>query len=223
MERLCSLISGGKDSVYATTLAKLSGNKISCGLCIIPKDDSWMFHIPFTKHIETIEKALNFPILKIKTEGKKEEELEDLKEGLTILKEKYRITGVVTGAIASEYQRMRINKICDKLGLTVYSPLWHKDYKQLLLEESQYLDFTIVKIAGEGLKKEWLGKIVKDDIVIEILNSKIINPVFEGGEAETLVLNAPIFKKRIVLKDKRIVENSDYDIDLHAKLELEDK
>ncbi len=223
MERLCALISGGKDSVYATTLAKISGRKISCGLCLVPKEDSWMFHIPFTKNIETIEKVLDFPILKIKTEGKKEEELNDLKEGLTILKEKYRITGVVTGAISSEYQRMRINKVCQELGLTNYSPLWHKDYKQLLLEESQYLDFTIVKIAGEGLKKEWLGRTVKDDIVVDILNSELINPVFEGGEAETLVLDAPIFKKKIVLKNKQIIEHSEYDIELKARLELEEK
>ncbi len=223
MQRLCSLISGGKDSIYATYIALLNSRDIVCALSMIPKSDSWMFHVPFINQIDIFQEATNIPLIKIETSGKKEEELKELKRGLLLAKQKYKIDGIITGAIASEYQRMRINMICNELNLDVFSPLWHKSYVNLLKEESNILEFTIVKIAGEGLKKEWLGKVVKEDIVEEILNSKIINPVFEGGEAETLSLNAPFFKKKIKITNQKIIAEGPYNYSLKGTLTLVDK
>ena len=74
-----------------------------------------------------------------------------------------------------------------------------------------------------GLDQSWLGRIVNEETVEDLieLNKKYqISPVGEGGEYETLVTNAPFFKKKIqVLKMERIWKNqSGYLHVIEAKL-----
>ena len=68
------------------------------------------------------------------TRGEKEDELIDLKKALQKAKKKYRIEGVVTGALYSNYQRERIEKVCDSLGLKIFSPLWHVSQEEEMRE-----------------------------------------------------------------------------------------
>ncbi len=214
-----ALVSGGKDSIYALTLTLLSGKKVSCLINLLPKEDSWMFHHPYSDKVELIAKALGLPVITRKIES--DDELLDLKSILDEAKKRFGINAIVTGAIASEYQRMRINLIAEELNLRVFSPLWHKDFEQLLREESMYLDVIIVKIMSEGLKHEILGKIIKEKEVEEILKAKLINPVFEGGEAETFCIYAPFYRKKIKLKNPKIISTSEYEAYLDAEFFLE--
>ena len=55
------------------------------------------------------------------------------------------------GAIESQYQASRVQKICDSLGLKVYAPLWHRDPEELLNEMSKVLDIRIVQVSADGL------------------------------------------------------------------------
>ena len=118
------------------------------------------------------------------------EELDALKEALA----KMEIKGIITGAIASEYQKQRIDKIGHELGMPTYSPLWHKD--NVLLEEMEkHFEIFITAVSAEGLGRELLGKNFR-----EIGKRKHIHPLLEGGEGETFVTDAPFFKKRIEIK-----------------------
>ncbi|MDO8642674.1 MAG: diphthine--ammonia ligase [Candidatus Woesearchaeota archaeon] len=207
------LFSGGKDSTYAAWLMKQQNYEISCLITLKSKNpDSYMFHTPNIHLVDTQAEALGIPLLVQETEGEKEHELADLKKAIVQAQKKYGIEGVVTGALASSYQRDRIEKVCDELGLTVFSPLWHKDQEQELHEILDAgFSFIIVKVASEGLDKTWLGRVITEkDInrLVELNKKTGLNIAFEGGEAETLMIDGPLFKKRIEIEESEIVEES---------------
>src|SRR5512137_1054998 len=112
--RVAALFSGGKDSVFAVYITQQFGWEVSHLVTLLPeKSDSWMFHSINIHLTEQLAKTLDIPLAKKSTKGEKETELVDLKHLLQDLE----IDGVVSGAIASEYQRTRIEKICDELEI----------------------------------------------------------------------------------------------------------
>lgn len=208
--KLGVLFSGGKDSTLATWLAKKQGYEIGCLITLISKNPhSYMFHTPSIKQTEKQAKAMKTPFIKVKTEGGKEKELKDLERAIEKAKKEYGIEGIVTGAVESVYQASRIQKICDKLDLECFNPLWQKDQISLL-EDLIKNKFSVVitGVFAYPLNEKWLGRKIDKKFVEEVkeLNKKYkINPAGEGGEFETFVLHAPgLFKKELKIKDKKI-------------------
>jgi len=203
------LFSGGKDSTYAIYLAKKYGYKIACLISVISKNkESYMFHTPTISKTEQQAKAMNIPIVIQNTPGKKEEELKDLEKVIKKVKDEFKIKGIITGTIQSVYQASRIQKICNKLNLECFNPLWQKD-------EFEYLDELIknkfkIIIAGVfayPLDKFFIGREINQEFIKEIknLNKRYkIHPAGEGGEFETFVLNCPLFKKELKIVDSKI-------------------
>jgi len=180
--------------------------KIKCLITINSENkDSYMYHTPLIDLTSLQAKSLNMPIILEKTKGIKEKELTALRKALKRAKEKYKINGISTGALYSNYQRERIEKIADKIGLKVFSPLWHKDqYFEVLEIINLGIKTIIVKIASYGLDKNLLGKVIDKNMLetFSKLNKKIgFNIAGEGGEYETFVIDAPLFKKKIEIKD----------------------
>lgn len=225
--KLGALFSGGKDSCYAL-YKESEENEIACLLSVVSENqESYMFHTPNIHLTKLQAEAMNMPLLTETTKGVKEEELKDLKKLIQKAKEKYKIEGITTGAIASNYQASRINKLCDELKLKCISPLWKRDQIEIVKEMiSNKFEIKIVAIACEGLGEEWLGKtITKENFdKINLLSKKFgFNPAFEGGEAETLVIDCPLFKKRLnIIKAKKEYKNNN-GIYLIEKAELVDK
>ncbi len=211
--RLGVLLSTGKDSMFALSTMKRQNYPISCLITIRSKNkDSFMFHTPTVSLAALQAKALNLPLVIAATKGKKEEELIDLRKAFHVAKRRHRIEGIVTGALFSNYQRDRIEKIADELSLKIFSPLWHIDqglYIKNLIRE--HFEVIITHIAADGFSEQWLGRKLDAGAVEEIIKlsvAKGMNPSFEGGEAETLVLDCPLFEKKIVIdKKKKIMEN----------------
>ena len=207
--RLGILFSGGKDSAFASYLAKKEGNELICLISIISKNpESFMFHTPSIKEVEKQAKVIDLPILTKTTKGKKEEELKDLEEVIKKAKEKFKLEGIVTGAVASNYQASRIQKICDKLNLKCINPLWGIDQIKLLkkLIKNKF-KVIIVGVAAYPLDKSWLGKEINKDFIKDakkMYEKYKINPAGEGGEFESFVLNCPLFKKGLKVIDKKI-------------------
>ncbi|MFP4189898.1 MAG: diphthine--ammonia ligase [Candidatus Woesearchaeota archaeon] len=212
--RLGVLWSGGKDSAFAAWIMKQQNYELSCLISVeSTNEDSYMFHTPNISIVDMHSEASGIPLVKRKTEGQKEEELSDLREAIKEAKEKYGIEGVVTGAIFSNYQRDRVEAICDEQELKIFSPLWHMEQKsemKRILKEGFVV--SMVKIAGYGLDKDWLGESITMDSIrrlVELNERYKINIAGEGGEFETLVLDAPFFKKKIIIDDYTIEEDSE--------------
>ncbi len=206
-KRVCGLISGGKDSNYAFYKALMRGYEPVCILSIKPgRTDSWMFHVPHTSLVKYQAKAMGLEEIyyEFEVSGVKEEEVEELFNILLELKEKVGFDVISVGAIASRYQYDRMQKIAKKLRVEIYAPQWGEDpgrYMKRLVTEG--FRFIITKISVYGLPPSYLGRIItgKDvDEIILLANKYGFNPAFEGGEAETFVVDAPHFKKRIILQ-----------------------
>jgi predicted ATP pyrophosphatase (TIGR00289 family) len=225
--RSAVLYSGGKDSTMAVYHSLKNGDEVQCLVSMISKNDaSYMYHVPNIRMTNFCAKAMDIPLIEVTTEGEKEKELDDLENILTRLKSKG-IEAIYSGAIESVYQRSRIDAICEKLELKSIAPLWHQDPLEYM---NQIIDLgfevIITSVAAYGLDKKWLGKTINKETIEELvkLHDKYrIHLAFEGGEAETLVLDGPIFNKRIIIDDSTInwhLDNGLYQIN---KAHLEDK
>ena len=170
-------------------------------------DEAYMFHVPNIHVTDLLSEALDIPIMSVETDGVKEEELEDLKAAFLDLKD-LGVEAIYTGALYSVYQKSRIEKLGDEVGLKIISPYWHVDELEYMRKiVSLGFKIMICGVAAWGLDESWLGRIIDDDTIDELvrLNEKYhVDIAFEGGEAETLAIDGPIFKKRIeILKYKK--------------------
>lgn len=207
--RLAALFSGGKDSAFAIFKEMQKGNEIACLISVFSENkESYMFHTPNVHLVELQAQCLEIPLMISKTKGIKEAELIDLKKAILDAKKKYKIEGIVTGAVASKYQAERIQKICDDLNLKCVNPLWMKNQVELLNDLLKNNFKVIISgVFAYPLDEKWLGKHLDKEMIAKLseLQKKYqLNPSGEGGEIETTVLDCPIFKKRIeILKSER--------------------
>ena len=202
------LFSGGKDSTMALYNALQGKEDVRYLLSMKSRnDESYMFHVPNIHVTDLLAVALDIPIMSVETDGIKEEELEDLKEAFENLKE-LGVEAIYTGALYSVYQKSRIEKLGSEVGLKIVSPYWHVDELEYM-REIVSLGFKVIisGVAAWGLDESWLGREIDDEAIDELvkLNEKYqINIAFEGGEAETLAVDGPIFKKRVkILSDRK--------------------
>ena len=187
-----ALYSGGKDSSLALWKAQNRGVNVDYLITVKPeRDDSYMFHKPNLQFVPKLSKALGIDLIEVTTEGEKEKELDDLRKGIDSLD----IDGLITGAVASNYQMKRIKSLCKEKDLELFAPLWKMDQTELV-EELIKNDFKviIVSVAAMGLDERWLGRNIDEDCLKDLkdLHKKYrINIAGEGGEYETFVLDAP--------------------------------
>lgn len=196
------LFSGGKDSTYAAYIAKKKGYNLSCLISIEALNkESFMFHTPSISSVIKQSEVMKIPLILVKTYGEKEKELLDLENAIIEAIKKYKIKGIVTGAVLSVYQASRVQKICNKLGIECFNPLWQKDQLEILNELiKDKFEVVLTGVFAYPLNVSWIlrkidKKFIKD---IRILNEKYqINLAGEGGEFESLVLNSPLFKRKL--------------------------
>lgn len=203
--KLAALFSGGKDSTYAAQIMEMQGHEISCLVSIFPSDrNSWIFHTPNLHLVPRMAEAMGKPLVTASSSGTEEDDLRALEEALSGLD----VEGVVTGALASDYQWDRINGVCKDLDLPVYSPLWRKDQEILMKDMLESgLRSIIVVVSAEGLDYRWLGRCIDERSLEELKEASVrfgFNISGEGGEYETLVLDSQIHQRPLEIIDTEI-------------------
>ncbi|MGB8218337.1 MAG: diphthine--ammonia ligase [Candidatus Methanoperedens sp.] len=221
--KLAALISGGKDSSFAIFKALQEGHEVTDLITIKPaNEDSYMFHSANIHLTDLISLSSGIPLTVETSTGEKEKELADLKKALSRVK----VDGIAVGAIESEYQASRVRRICEELGLEMYAPLWHKEPEELLREMIKYMDIRMVKVAAAGMDESWLGRRFDEKMIegLKALHNKYrVHIAGEGGEYESLVLDAPYYRKRIDLIETRNIWMGDHGIMKVIKAELSEK
>ncbi len=213
--RVCVLYSGGKDS----NLALLKAYEVFDVVCLVTvcprSEESCLFHYPNTELVKLQAKSLKLPLIIDTCSDDEESSLKALYNVLKRAKDSYGVEGVVTGAIRSTYQATRFQRVCDSLGLWCFNPLWLRDEVSILNEALDYgFEIIFTRIAGYPLKKSILGRRLTRDIVKIFTDMRgYLNPAGEGGEYETLVLDMPLFTKKLKIVDYDIV-GGDYDATL---------
>ena len=212
--KLGALLSGGKDSLLATCHAAYMQHTIECILHLETSKevDSFLIQSVGSNYVKAIAKAMAVPYIGQPTSGiatekdlyiseiKEDDETNDLYTLIKNAKAKFNLEGIISGAIESDYQRLRIEFICLKLGLTSFAPLW-KSKSETLFKELSIVDSSIVKVSSMGLDKTHIGKnvvAIKEELMT--LHSKYqSHPLGEGGEFETFTTYCPLFKQQLEL------------------------
>ncbi len=198
-----ALVSGGKDSIFAASLADAQGLAVDELVTLVPADpESMLFHTPNLDLVALQAEAWGKRHRRVPIPGRGEaaeaavlaDALEDPDRG-----------AIVAGAIASTYQYYRLLRIADRLGRRVYAPLWGKRGEVVVAAEvAAGLDIRFVHLAAEGLPDRWLGERLDatavDWLTRQAAAPRAIHPAGEGGEFETLVVDAPFFRSRIRLE-----------------------
>ena len=202
------LFSGGKDSTLALHLAA-EKEEVVCLITILSKNkESYMFHTPNIDITALQAEALGLPQITKTTKGEKEKELSDLEDAIAEAARKFQIEGIVTGAVESAYQAERVQRICNRLGLWCFNPLWKHDQKALLEELlKKHFKVIISGVFAYPLDEKWLGKQIDTQLIdrlVDLQQKYGLSPSGEGGEIETTVLDAPLFKKKIDVLDYSI-------------------
>jgi ABC transporter with metal-binding/Fe-S-binding domain ATP-binding protein len=205
--KLGALFSGGKDSTYSIFLAKKQGHDIKCLLSVFPKsDESHLLHYQSLRWTRLQSESMSIPqILLDSGSDDVDVELSALEKILQKAKSEYGIEGILHGGIKSQFQKQSFEKICNKLNLKSISPLWEGDPKKYMNDLiSSNFDFVITSVSSNGLDDFWLGKkITSSDIEsLALLSEKFgFNLNFEGGEAETFVVDCPLFSYPITIEN----------------------
>jgi diphthine-ammonia ligase len=199
--RLGALFSGGKDSCLAL-YKSLRFHEVVCLISLVSRNpESYMFHVPNIEITGQQAEAIGLPLVQRDTEGQKESELFDLEEAVSQAKAEHKLEGVISGAVRSVYQSTRIQRICRKLDLWCFNPLWLKDEIELLNEVvDDGFEVIISGVFAYPLGREFLGSKLNGAMIQKLKRLKEeygINPAGEGGEIETTVTDAPFFKKKL--------------------------
>lgn len=203
--RLLALLSGGKDSVAAVEVAQGHGWDVVAGLRMLPdEDDAYMFHTPNLDVVEAVADCIGIELVTASARHDPDEEVDDLGQALARATQDFNVDGILSGALASEYQRTRIDAIGHRLGLKTFAPLWHKHpaaYVRSLVSAGYDIRFS--RVAAEGLDASWAGTRL-DHERLDRLSAMRLHPAGEGGEYETVVLDAPHFRRRIEVDEAEV-------------------
>lgn len=205
--RVLALLSGGKDSVCAVDVARQHGWDVAAALVLRPaEDDAWMFHTPNLGAVAGVAQCLGLPLVEAPVRAGRDAEVEDLEAAVARAHRELGLDGLVSGALASEYQRTRLDRVGHRLGLRSFAPLWHKEprgYVEGLLRAGWDVRFS--RTAAEGVPIAWAGECL-DAARLDAMARHPARPhvAGEGGEYETLVLDCPAYRRRLVVEEARV-------------------
>ena len=231
-----ALVSGGKDSIFALQLCQTHGHRITALGNLTPEDqhveelDSHCFQTVSHSMINLYPQLIdeNIPVFRRKLIGRsvhtdlnypergvETDEIEDLRALIQFAKERVKVDAVCSGAILSDYQRLRVERICFELNLVSLSYLWKQTPQKRLLEDILNvgrIEAVLVKTAAMGLDpRKHLGKTLAEvmEDLIRIEEEYGSHSCGEGGEFESLVLDAPFFTRgRLRIEESEVVETS---------------
>jgi diphthine-ammonia ligase len=237
--KIVALVSGGKDSIYAIHCAtrQMHHELVAC-IHLAPSSDeeteeSYMYQSAASNIVRTqVEECLQVPCLVQTRTGRSvqtglfyhhgstenntvaeshlRDEVEDLYDALRGAQQQFPdLQGVCCGAILSNYQRLRVESVCQRLSLTSLAPLWRQSRPMTLLADllRQMSHVVLVKTAAPPglLPQRHLQQLSLHEIDWPQLQQRYrLQVCGEGGEYETLVLDAALFRRRLVLDEVEI-------------------
>jgi len=200
--------SGGKDSCFACYQAMNQGYQVSHLVNFISDEfDRVRFHGTEAKLIQMQSQAMGLPLLQKQTSWDRYEQ--EFKEGVRSLIPDG-VKGMVFGDIYLQGHRDWVERVCAELGIEAVEPLWEKDLEEILggFIDSGF-EALIVSAKSELVEQEWVGRRV-DRSFMDYLRQKGIDICGENGEYHTLVVDGPIFKKKIDITQSKTIARDNH-------------
>lgn len=210
--KVAILYSGGKDSTYAIEYALKNKFDIAYLLSIKPtRKDCYLFHFSTVEQTKDLSKILDIPHIYTKCNVANPEKEASMVKKIIM---KNQVDAVLLGGTGlQETQINTLKNVLSKINVKVFATHQGKNHELVLKEMiNKGYEIVITQIASDGLKK-WLGrKLTKENFEDFRLDS--IKYGFhiggEGGYFDTLVVNGPIFKKKLQIISVDLVYEDEY-------------
>jgi uncharacterized protein (TIGR00290 family) len=214
--------SGGKDSCLAC-FRTIQGFEVSSLLTMMTPDGRSNFHLIRSDLIDAQSFALGIPLTKRLTTPETYEN--EFKNALRKLKIEG-AEGLVTGDIydVPYHEKGWLNRICDEIDMKMIRPLWKRDTKEIFHEfVASGFNAIVIRVNTKLLGSKWLGRELNEKFFEDIEELGNVDPCGERGEYHTLVIDGPIFSKRIrILKRERVDSNNSSHLEI-VQFEVKEK
>ena len=182
------------------------GHQIACLLTMHPAaDDCQLFHYPNSRLTGYLAESMQIPLVEYSVgRNTKNDEMQDLERAIRQAQARYAIDGILYGGISSNFQKEAFEEVCKRTMLLPLAPLWNIEptgYMNELMDRG--FKVMIVGVSAMGLGEEWLGTVLNKESLVKLslLSKKNgFNLNFEGGEAETLVIDCPLFSSQLEIR-----------------------
>ncbi|MBI2143080.1 diphthine--ammonia ligase [Candidatus Woesearchaeota archaeon] len=211
------MYSGGKDSNYAVQHALENGWKIKYLLSVKPtRTDCYLFHFATVEHTPLQAEALGLKHYLLSCDVADAKKEAAIVEKFVATKQKTKsekVDAVILGGTGLQATQIRsIQEALMPYGVEVFAAHSGEDHEAVfreMLEEG--FEIVVTQVAAEGAPK-WLGKTITKENFEELKKDSErygFHLGFEGGNMDTFVVDAPSFKKSIVIGEaERVMEGA---------------
>jgi uncharacterized protein (TIGR00290 family) len=120
------------------------------------------------------------------------------------------VKGMVFGDIYIDEHKEWVERVCSEIGIEALEPLWNRPAGDVL---KQFIglgfEAVIVSANSKYIDETWVGRVVDSDFQ-DYLSSKGIDPCGENGEYHTVVINGPLFSRKISLTAGRVISKDEF-------------
>ncbi len=197
--------SGGKDSCLACYRAMQQGYKVKYLVNFISRESQrGCFHGIEQKLLQLQAELIGIPLVQKEVTADMKEYEKEFKAAVSELKDTG-IEGMVFGDIYLDEHKDWVERVCQDIGITSIEPLWNNS-PAVLLEEFISLGFKAIVVSAQADKfsQDFVGREVNKELLQE-LQARNICPCGENGEFHTLVVDGPIFKRKIEILESEPV------------------
>ncbi len=214
MEKVFASWSGGKDCCLACYRAVASDLEVRYLANMVSEDGSRSrSHGVLAKVLVAQAEAMGIPLVQQPTDDDSYET--QFKRMLHRFKQEG-ISGGVFGDIDFNEHRQWVDRVCHESGMTSHLPLWLNDQAELVREFIKLgFEAVVVTTKADLLGEEWLGRRIDPDFLDELAKIEGMTPCGEAGEFHSLVVDGPLFKKRLkILEANRVLREGRWFLDI---------
>ena len=200
--------SGGKDSCMALYEALRLGYKVTHLVNFISNDDKRVrFHGTNADLIKQQGAAMGIAVAQYETTWDGYER--DFKAGVRGLLPTG-VSGMIFGDIYLDVHKEWVERVCGEIGIEAVEPLWGRPTAELLDKFIELgFEAVIVGVNSKVMDEKWVGRAV-DSSFRDYLNRNNIDPCGENGEYHTVVVNGPLFSRRLLLSTGDVISKNEY-------------
>ncbi|MBN2160625.1 MAG: diphthine--ammonia ligase [Spirochaetes bacterium] len=192
--------SGGKDSALACYRAMKEGHDVGCLLNFISSEyRRCCFHGIEASLMADQAGCIGIPIVQKETTADMKEYEREFKEAIGDLKSKG-YGGMVFGDVYLDEHREWVERVCSEMDVVAIEPLWNSEPGRVIEEFIDEGFSAVIVSCKEELGKDFVGREIDREVLRELKNRGIC-PCGENGEYHTLVLDGPIFSRRIIVSE----------------------
>jgi uncharacterized protein (TIGR00290 family) len=202
MRVFCSW-SGGKESCLACYKAIQEGHEVASLLTMVTTSGQYTrSHRLSRKLLIAQSQAIGVPLQQKRASWNTYER--EFKRAVTVFKREG-IAGGVFGDVSLDEHREWVQKVCAEKGIVPLLPLWGTEGKDLLFRFIEAgFEAIVVAVRSDIVDEHWLGTKIDGEFVEQIEKGGV-DVCGENGEYHTLVVDGPIFRKKIAIGETKVV------------------